>query len=86
MATYRFSKYESEKARDPEERRQWLADLHKSLDEAQAKASADWDPSMLKNEPLQNPQKSPPIAKRGPRGGRYTEALTDDGRPYRRYF
>ncbi len=29
---------------------------------------------------------SKPQKKRGPRGGRYTEARTKDGRPYRRYF
>ena len=28
----------------------------------------------------------PPAVKRGPRGGRYTEDRTKDGRPYRRYF
>ena len=27
-----------------------------------------------------------PVEKRGPRGGRYTEDRTKDGRPYRRYF
>jgi hypothetical protein len=27
-----------------------------------------------------------PEIKRGPRGGRYTEDTTRDGRPYRRYF
>ena len=30
--------------------------------------------------------KKPPEVKRGPRGGRYTEDKTKDGRPYRRYF
>ena len=31
--------------------------------------------------------KSPkPQVKKGPRGGRYTEDKTKDGRPYRRYF
>ena len=30
--------------------------------------------------------KKPPEVKRGPRGGRYTEDITEDGRPYRRYF
>ena len=31
--------------------------------------------------------KSPkPEVKKGPRGGRYTEDKTKDGRPYRRYF
>ena len=39
-----------------------------------------------------NPQPLPPNSdrspevKRGPRGGRYTEDRTKDGRPYRRYF
>ena len=28
----------------------------------------------------------PPVTKNGPRGGRYTEDRTKDGRPYRRYF
>jgi hypothetical protein len=28
----------------------------------------------------------PSQPKTGPRGGRYTEAVTKDGRPYRRYF
>jgi hypothetical protein len=27
-----------------------------------------------------------PVTKEGPRGGRYTEGVTRDGRPYRRYF
>ena len=27
-----------------------------------------------------------PAVKRGPRGGNYTEAVTKEGRPYRRYF
>jgi len=30
-------------------------------------------------------EQEPPI-KKGPRGGRYTEDKTKDGRPYRRYF
>ena len=30
--------------------------------------------------------KKPPEVKRGPRGGRYTEDKTKEGRPYRRYF
>ena len=29
---------------------------------------------------------APPQKKVGPRGGRYTDARTKDGRPYRRYF
>ncbi|CAI8176364.1 MAG: Uncharacterised protein [Prochlorococcus marinus str. MIT 9215] len=32
------------------------------------------------------PSDNKPIEKRGPRGGRYTEDRTKDGRPYRRYF
>jgi len=32
------------------------------------------------------PSDDKPIEKRGPRGGRYTEDRTKDGRPYRRYF
>ena len=28
----------------------------------------------------------PPAVKRGPRGGRYTEDITKEGRRYRRYF
>ena len=31
-------------------------------------------------------QKKSPEVKKGPRGGRYTEDKTKDGRPYRRYF
>lgn len=31
-------------------------------------------------------QAEAPDVKRGPRGGRYTEDRTNDGRPYRRYF
>lgn len=27
-----------------------------------------------------------PAVRRGPRGGKYTEAVTKEGRPYRRYF
>ena len=33
-----------------------------------------------------NSTKKPPEVKKGPRGGRYTEDKTKDGRPYRRYF
>ena len=32
------------------------------------------------------PSDEEPIEKHGPRGGRYTEDRTKDGRPYRRYF
>jgi len=32
------------------------------------------------------PGPSEPQPKTGPRGGRYTEDRTKDGRPYRRYF
>ena len=32
------------------------------------------------------PQKTKPEIKYGPRGGKYTEDKTKDGRPYRRYF
>lgn len=31
-------------------------------------------------------EKQEPKIKQGPRGGRYTEDKTKDGRPYRRYF
>ena len=31
-------------------------------------------------------KKKSPQVKKGPRGGRYTEDKTKDGRPYRRYF
>ena len=31
-------------------------------------------------------RRKPPTEKRGPRGGRYTEATTKEGRRYRRYF
>ena len=33
-----------------------------------------------------NTKKQSPEIKRGPRGGRYTEDKTKEGRPYRRYF
>ena len=33
-----------------------------------------------------NNQNMPPEVKYGPQGGRYTEDVTEDGRPYRRYF
>ena len=33
-----------------------------------------------------NIKKKSPEIKRGPRGGRYTEDKTKEGRPYRRYF
>ena len=33
-----------------------------------------------------NNQKMPPEVKYGPQGGRYTEDVTQDGWPYRRYF
>ena len=40
-----------------------------------------------KSTPSRIVYKSPkPQIKRGPRGGRYTEDKTKDGRPYRRYF
>ena len=32
-----------------------------------------------------NNRKKPPVIKIGPRGGRYTEDVTKEGRPYRRY-
>jgi len=34
----------------------------------------------------QTPTKKGVVIKKGPRGGRYTEDKTKDGRPYRRYF
>jgi len=86
MAIYRSGPRDPENPKNSlEERRQWLADLHKGLDEAKAKAEADWDPSMMKNEPLPREQPSP-TPKKGPRGGRYTDGITKDGRRYRRYF
>ncbi|MEY4800942.1 MAG: hypothetical protein RLZZ274_1400 [Cyanobacteriota bacterium] len=33
-----------------------------------------------------SPEDPRPEIKEGPRGGRYTEDTTKDGRPYRRYF
>ena len=38
-----------------------------------------------KRTPYVSPKKTPEV-KKGPRGGRYTEDKTKDGRPYRRYF
>ena len=37
----------------------------------------------LRNKPSTNKEHE---IKKGPRGGRYTEDKTKDGRPYRRYF
>ena len=37
-------------------------------------------------EPWDAERPTPPAIKSGPRGGRYTEAKTKEGRPYRRYF
>jgi hypothetical protein len=34
----------------------------------------------------ENPEPAEPQQRIGPRGGKYTEAKTKDGRPYRRYF
>jgi hypothetical protein len=90
MATYRSSAFPPEPPeKTPEERRQWLADLHKRLDEAEAKAEAEWDLSKMTNEPIGESWEKveqPPKPKRGPRGGRYTDSVTKDGVPYRRYF
>lgn len=49
-----------------------------------------WTPDGLVEKPIGwkdslTPQSQPKV-KRGPRGGRYTDAHTQDGRPYRRYF
>ena len=82
MALYRTGPPEPPE-KTPDERRQWLADLHKGLDEADARAEAEWAPSMMTNEPL---NQTSPTPKRGPRGGRYTDGITKDGRRYRRYF
>ena len=42
-----------------------------------------WEP---RNKGTGISQPSPPQVRQGPRGGRYTEDRTKDGRPYRRYF
>ena len=54
-----------------------------------------WDDEAIKKlskksvefaEQVPKPKPSAPPEKQGPRGGRYTEAVTKDGRRYRRYF
>jgi len=42
-----------------------------------------WEP---RNKGTGTSQPAPPQVRQGPRGGRYTEDRTKDGRPYRRYF
>ena len=61
--------------RSPEEQQ-------REVEEARVRAGLNRDGT-----PREQPRGSPgPMTKRGPRGGRYTEARTRDGRPYRRYF
>ena len=43
------------------------------------------DPQGIKGSPLERWSSRPQI-KIGPRGGAYTEDVTKDGRPYRRYY
>ena len=43
-------------------------------------------PPGWKEDPDSKLPEAPPQPKTGPRGGRYTEAKTKDGRPYRRYY
>ena len=54
------------------------------------KAEIEFDEQFSPPEPeperLFFPMSSEPEVKHGPRGGRYTEDVTKDGRPYRRYF
>ena len=90
MATYRTSAFQPDPPeKTPEERRQWLADLHKGLNKAEAKAEAEWESSQMTNETVGDiwqKVEQPPKPKLGPRGGRYTDGVTKEGVPYRRYF
>lgn len=79
----------------PERRRQELADYRASLrrpqiprDEAEARKKDlvnRREQEILASRKLSTTERAP-VSKRGPRGGQYTEAITKDGRPYRRYF
>ena len=51
--------------------------------------NAKWKKEASENHftsPKPTERDDPPTTKYGPRGGRYTEDKTKDGRPYRRYF
>ena len=77
-------------AMDPEEIAKLKADPSVIwLDEVRYRLKGD--PNWLTRrtrpvDPIPRRSNSPPEIKRGTRGGRYTEARTKDGRPYRRYF
>lgn len=57
--------------------------------EARANLQAQWMARSLEHENNTKPGDYPnstPKVEYGPRGGRYTDEITRDGRPYRRYF
>ena len=56
----------------------------KEAEEARKRAGLNADGS--KPSWIGVPERSSPQIKNGPRGGRYTDDVTKDGRPYRRYF
>ena len=54
-------------------------------------AWSKWEMIVMHGRPSNGPppfiqSKQPPVQKKEPRGGRYTEAMTKEGRQYRRYF
>lgn len=66
------------------------AGLPKSQQRRTAGEDRVWTPAGFEQKPLgwkdDLPAQGQPEQRDGPRGGRYTEAQTKDGRPYRRYF
>ena len=88
---------EQEIARQREENARKRLQAQKNLQEAQdhsQKSMVDYVREAHELNPDTGPIPQPlppnsdrsPEVKRGPRGGRYTEDRTKDGRPYRRYF
>ena len=78
----------------PRERRDELAEYRAMLRRPPVKSEEEVELQRRTEEALKDqrglkanlPEDHPPTPKKGPRGGRYTEARTKDGRPYRRYF
>lgn len=78
----------------PEDRVEELANYRAALrrppqkSEEQIRLEKETDEARLRQRWLKAnlPSDQPPPTKQGPRGGRYTEATTKDGRKYRRYF
>lgn len=57
----------------------------KELEDARIRAGLNGDGSKRQSWEFPNQSKAPET-KYGPQGGRYTESITKEGRPYRRYY